>query len=246
MSILTNRKSYAETVEGRRRFLSRLGVLLLVFFAFEFVAGIFVCAFSVSSRAMDPTITAGDRVLACPLVYGPFTVFGKLPALARPTRGDIVIVDPPYAPRSSFWASFADAFVRFITLQQVSPVARGQGAAQNGPFVERVIALPGDSVEMDDFVFKVKSAGSEHFLTEFELSSLRYDISKPAQPEGWTDSFPLSGSMPEMKLGKDEYFLASDNRGASSDSRLWGPEGIERFRAKVFLRYWPFSRFGSP
>jgi signal peptidase I len=245
MSILSNRKSYAETVEGRRRFLSRLAVLLIVFLAFEFVAGLFLTSFSLSSKAMEPSLSAGDYVLASPLVYGPSTFLGKIPSPVKPARGDLVLVDPPYIDRPSFGPAFADALLRFLSFQRFSLLAR-RGSSVQGPFVERVIALPGDTVEMEDFVFRVKAAGSQHFLGEFELSDQRYDVRRPARPEGWSDADPLSSSMPALVLGNDEYFLASDNRGLSSDSRLWGPVGLSRFRAKVLLRYWPFRHFGLP
>jgi signal peptidase I len=245
MPILSHRKSYAETVEGRRRFLSRLKVLLLFFVAFCFVSGLLVGAFSVSSEAMKPGLQPGDLVLGSPLAYGPLTVFGKPPAPTRPDRGDLVLVDPPYAARPGFWASLADSFVRFVSFQRLSLKDPESAEVLKGPFIERVIALPGDEVRMDDFVFKVRPAGTEHFLTEFELSDSRYDITKGSLPEGWSEADPLSGTMPPRILGKDEYFVAGDNREAASDSRLWGPLGIARFRARIFLRYWPFSRFGG-
>lgn len=245
MPILNSRKSYAETVEGRRRFLTRLGVLLLVFVAFEVVVGLFLATFSVSSSAMEPTLARRDYVLATPLVYGPSTFLGKIPAPVKPSRGDIVLVEPPYGRRPSFFRALADSFVRFVTLQRIS-LMRGPEATLLGPFAARVIGMPGDTVEMDDFVFKVQAAGTDHFLTEFELSHDRYDIQKPNLPQGWSDEWPLSGKMPARTLGKDEYFVAGDNRAVASDSRSWGPVGIAHFKAKILLRYWPFSHFGIP
>ncbi len=220
-------------------------MLLLVFLAFELVAGLLFMAVSVSSKSMAPTIAAEDRLLATPLLYGPATFLGKLPALVKPARGDIALIDPPYAERPAFLAAVTDALLRFLTFQRFSPLA-AKGSALKGPFIERVIALPGDTVEMEDFIFKVKTSESGHFLTEFELSEHRYDISKPDLPQGWSEDYPLSGRMRPIVLGKDEYFVAGDNRGASSDSRLWGPIGKSHFKAKALLRYWPFRHFGLP
>ncbi|HRY73888.1 MAG TPA: signal peptidase I [Spirochaetia bacterium] len=246
MPMMSRRRSFAETVEGRRRLLSRLKAFVLILLAFEILTGLFAAAFALSSSAMTPTFLPGDRVLATPAAFGPRTAFGKLPGPAKPERGDLVLVDPPFAEKPSFWTSLADSFLRFATFQRVSLLGRGAAAAETGPFLERVVALPGDAIRMDSFVFQVRAAGGEHFLTEFELSKSRYDIEKPELPSGWLPDYPLSGTMAERTLGKDEYFLACDNRGAEADSRLWGPLGRDRFRAKVFLRYWPLARFGTP
>jgi signal peptidase I len=195
---------------------------------------------------MDPTVLPGDRVLATPLAFGPLTPFGKIPGIARPRRGDLVIAEPGYAIRIEGLKLVADAIVRFATLQRISIARDSQEPALSGPLLKRVIALPGDSIKMEDFVFMVKPAGELHYLTEFELSRRRYDISSSSLPVGWIEGMPGSGSMPERVLGKDECFLAGDARSASSDSRDWGAVKLDRLRSLVFLRYWPLRRFGLP
>ncbi|HUW41538.1 MAG TPA: signal peptidase I [Rectinemataceae bacterium] len=240
------RRSYAEAVESRRRLGSRLLLLFVVFLCFQLVSGLFVAAYSVSSKSMSPALAPGDLLIATPLAFGPKTVFGKLPGFRHPARGDIVLVEPPFALRRGFWPTLFDSFVRFVTFQRFSLLSRGPQAVLAGPTVQRVVGLPGDTIEMKNYVFRVKPAGSEHFLTEFELSTVRYDIAPSRSPQGWSESFPASGSMAARTLGKDEYFLAGDARGLSSDSRLWGPVRPDRLLAQVILRYWPPSRFGSP
>jgi signal peptidase I len=240
------RRSYSEAVRVRRRLANRLGVLLVVFLSYEALSSLFLAAYTARSSSMAPTVLPGDSLLATPLAFGPRTVFGKLPGVGRPERGDIVIAEPNYARRIGFWELFLDSFVRFVTFQLVSPSRGGPEGFLTAQTLQRVVGLPGDSIRMDDFVFKVKPAGSDQFLTEFELSSRPYDISHEDAPSGWKDDLPGSGSMELRVLGKDEYFLAGDARSSSSDSRLWGPARLDRFRAKALLRYWPPKRFGSP
>lgn len=239
------RRSFTETVEGRRRFFGRLLLFIVVFVAFEAVSGLFLGAYAVSSATMEPTISPGDRLLASPLPFGPRTVFGKIPPFARPSRGDLVLIYPPYVNYSGFFAVAADSLVRFLSFQRLSILNRGSEEPIEGPFVERVIGLPGDELAMVDFVFKVRPAGTDHSLTEFEFSASRYDIQKPSRPAGWSEADPLSGSMRSIYLGKDEYFLAMDDRGSVSDSRAWGPLGISHFKGRILLRFWPFGRFGG-
>ncbi|HET7839600.1 MAG TPA: signal peptidase I [Rectinemataceae bacterium] len=240
------RRSYAEAVENRRKTFARLLMLLMFFMAFEVLSGLFLTAYSAGSTGMSPTVLPSDHLLATPLAFGPRTPFGKLPGFAKPERGDLVLVQPPYAEAPGFFVDLANSFVRFVTFQRFSPFAGGASRPMAGPIIARVVGLPGDSISMEDFVFKAKAAGEEHFLTEFELSSHRYDISKSALPELWQDGFPASGTMAARSLGPDEYFLAGDARSGTSDSRLWGPVHADRFLAKVLLRYWPPSRFGIP
>lgn len=243
---MAKRQSYAEAVQGRRRVARRLGFLLLFFVCYELISGLFLESYAMKSTAMSPTVLPGDKFLATPLAFGPRTLFGKLPGLSRPERGDIVIVEPNYARRIGVWEMLLDSFVRFVTFQLVSPARGGSDSMFSALTLQRVIGLPGDSIEMDDFVFKVKPAGSDQSLTEFELSSRPYDISHEDAPDSWREDLPGSGHMVAHVLAKNEYFLAGDARSSSSDSRLWGPSRIVRFRGKALLRYWPPKRFGTP
>lgn len=243
--MLGKRRSYAEAVQGRRKAARRIGLVLIVFVGYEVLSGLFLSAYSMQSEAMSPTVLPGQRLLASPLTFGPLTLFGKLPGLERPERGEIVVVRPNYAAREGFWGMLSDAFVRFVTFQLVSPARSAPDGALSAPILLRVVGLPGDRIKMDDFVFKVKAAGSEQFLTEFELSTKSYDIAHVAPPKSWNPDLPGSGHMDERVLGKDEYFLAGDNRSSSSDSRLWGSARPDRFLAKALLRYWPPKNFGA-
>jgi signal peptidase I len=243
--VLGKRRSYAEAVQGRRKTFRRLGLLLLVFVCYEFLSGLFLSAYAMKSASMEPTVLPGDRLLATPLAFGPRTLFGKLPGFSRPERGDIVVAEPNFARRLGFWATLSDSFVRFVTFQLVSVARGGPDGTLSAPSLLRVVGLPGDTISMDDFIFKIKAEGADQFLTEFELSSSRYDVSHEKAPDAWSADLPGSGHMDARVLGRDEYFLAGDARSSSSDSRLWGPVRIERFRDKALLRYWPPKRFGS-
>ena len=46
------------------------------------------------------------------------------------------------------------------------------------------------------------------------------------------------------RLGNDEYFLLGDHRGASTDSRDFGPVRVDRIEGTATLRYWPLARAG--
>ncbi len=45
-------------------------------------------------------------------------------------------------------------------------------------------------------------------------------------------------------LGGDEYFAEGDNRGASFDSRMWGPLNAKYLTGRVMFRLFPFTSIG--
>ncbi len=51
--------------------------------------------------------------------------------------------------------------------------------------------------------------------------------------------------MPELLLGKDEYFVVGDDRFSSADSRFFGPVRSDRIVGKVLARYWPLDRLSG-
>ena len=243
--MLGKRRSYTEAVQSRRKLARRLGALFLLFVSYELISGLFLASYAVKSSAMAPAVLPGDRIIASPLAFGPSTLVGKLPGISKPGRGDIVLVEPNYVGPVGFWARLFDSFVRFVTFQLVSPERGGKDPPLPALTLQRVVGLPGDTIQMDDFVFKVKQADSDQFLTEFELSSRSYDISHDAAPDGWKADLPGSGHLDARALGPDEFFLSGDARSSSSDSRLWGPVHAAQFRAMVLLRYWPLSSIGA-
>ena len=47
------------------------------------------------------------------------------------------------------------------------------------------------------------------------------------------------------KLDEDEVWVMGDNRGNSSDSRVFGPIKLNQIESKIVLRYFPFNKIGS-
>ena len=92
------------------------------------------------------------------------------------------------------------------------------------PYVKRVAAVAGDTVDLKDgnlYVNGVKTdyAGA-HGLTAQQSPAVAYPLKVPA----------------------DSFFALGDNRLASSDSRSFGSQPDDRIIGKVILRFWPFDR----
>jgi signal peptidase I len=47
-----------------------------------------------------------------------------------------------------------------------------------------------------------------------------------------------------VKLADDEYYVLGDNRGASLDSRSWGPLKADLIIGRAILRLWPVASLG--
>ena len=86
-------------------------------------------------------------------------------------------------------------------------------------FVKRVIAVPGDTVEIrHGEVYVNGTLLEEPYVLE-----------------------PSSAAMERRVMDPDEYFVLGDNRLRSNDSRVWGPVPIENIVGKAWIIYWPFS-----
>lgn len=92
------------------------------------------------------------------------------------------------------------------------------------PYVKRVVAVAGDTVEL---------RGGHLFVNGQPRDFVgAHGATVPQSPE---IKYPL--------VIPDGYFFAlGDNREASSDSRSFGPQPDDRIIGKVILRFWPLDR----
>lgn len=92
---------------------------------------------------------------------------------------------------------------------------------QRVSYIKRVIGVPGD-------VIAVKAG-------EVRLNGER--LREPYVPSEFRDE----AEMPEIHLGKDEFFVLGDHRNSSNDSRTWGPVPREFIYGKAVFTYWPLG-----
>lgn len=95
--------------------------------------------------------------------------------------------------------------------------------------VKRVIAVPGDEVEIKNGRVYVNG-------TELIEDYLPKEVVTEVQ-------FP---DYAHVKLGEDEIYVLGDNRPHSSDSRSFGPVKIKSLIGRSLVRFYPFNRFGIP
>jgi signal peptidase I len=91
-------------------------------------------------------------------------------------------------------------------------------------YIKRVIALPGDDLQIDHGKVWVNGVA----------------IQEPYVPVKYQDD----RSQPEMIVPPGEYFLMGDHRVISSDSRDFGPVPRQLIYGKASFVYWPMDQAG--
>ncbi len=236
--------SYSAQLEERRAYVTVIVFVIVLLVAFNVVNANLVTIYSIRSDAMEPTLASHDAVVTTPLYNPRETERDGLSLFLPSSRGDLVVLSPAYYDPPSFPARLFRAFVSFVTFQRVRPFQEGEFPGEK-PTIRRLLAYPGDSLYMKDYTLYIRPSGSAHYLTEYELTDVSYDVTLDPLPDGWGDDLPFSASFGEITLGEDEYFVLCDNRRVTSDARVWGPVPSSRIRGKAVLRYWPFAGFGT-
>ncbi|MBN1686776.1 MAG: signal peptidase I [Spirochaetales bacterium] len=240
-------KHFAKIRHPARRFAAKAALFIAVVFLFTtFLTGFFFDSFSIGSAAMEPTLSQGEKVLSTPLVFGPQLPFSllKLNALREPERGELVVCSPPYHEVSKV-QRLLNPFIRFFTLRRARAAGDGNHEWESSALIKRVIAVPGDTVVVENFIAFIKPAGTDTFVNERVLNNRRYSVTLAPLPRDWQPSFPFSGTTQPVELGENEYFVLGDNRSQSHDSRHFGPIGIENILQKVLFRYFPLRKLGA-
>lgn len=138
--------------------------------------------------------------------------------LGDPEIGDVVVFHPPKG---------AD------TDRCGAPRKDGQACPEPTPeqsetnFIKRIVAGPGDTVRIED----------GHPVVNGERPDESFII-----PCGGGAACDLPK---EITIPPDHYFMMGDNRGASQDSRFWGPVPRDWIIGQAFATYWPPQKIGT-
>jgi signal peptidase I len=95
-------------------------------------------------------------------------------------------------------------------------------------YIKRIIALPGETVEI---------RGGEIFVNQAK-------VDEPYIPTGQTLVRNSQAANLKATLNENEYFVLGDNRDHSSDSREWGNVPRENIVGKAWVVIFPIKNFG--
>ncbi|MHB8471016.1 MAG: signal peptidase I [Gaiellaceae bacterium] len=116
-----------------------------------------------------------------------------------------------------------------------TPPAAAVQCGEGGTFVKRLIGLPGETVKEDDRGYIWIEL--PHTAEFFKLNEPYIQASRRLDDVQHGNNVGKQWVVPE-----GYYFFMGDNRGASCDSRKWGPVPRKNLIGEVFFTYWPPSR----
>ncbi len=137
-----------------------------------------------------------------------------------PSVGDIIVFHPPTGADQGTECGVTHP------PEQACPRPTKTESSQN--FIKRIVAGPGDVVSIRNGhpVVNGKVKNEESYITPCGSGGGGCDMPTP------------------IKIPPGHYFMMGDNRGASDDSRFWGPIPREWIIGKAFATYWPPDRVG--
>jgi len=151
--------------------------------------------FKIPTGSMIPNLLIGDHLIVNSLIYGP------------------TLTD----------------FEKYIV--PIKEIERGDVVVFDYPhdlktqFVKRVIALPGETVEIHDKTVMIDGEELNEPYAHYSAYS-DYYIRKDFGP---------------YKVPEKHYFVMGDNRDNSNDSRYWGPVPRNLIRGRAFIIYWSYE-----
>jgi signal peptidase I len=103
-------------------------------------------------------------------------------------------------------------------------------------FIKRVVALPGQTVEIRDKALYVD--GARQAEPRVMHSERRVWPDDPNLP----DTYRYRDQFGPVRVPPDSYFALGDNRDVSRDSRFWGAVPATNLKGRALFVYWSFAR----
>jgi signal peptidase I len=141
----------------------------------------------------------------------------------NPKPGDVVVFHPPAGADNGTECGVVGGTPN---KGESCPQPTKGESSQN--FIKRIVAGPGDKLSIKD---------GHPVVNGVEKTDEPY-----INPCGSGEQCNLPKT---ITIPPDMYFMMGDNRGASDDSRFWGPVPKEWIIGEAFATYWPPDRIGG-
>ena len=170
-----------------------------------------VQAFKIPSGSMEKTLLIGDHILVSKFSYGTH-IPNEIPFINSKLFDDIVL--------------FSSVPERGDIIVFKFP------KDETRDFIKRVIALPGDLLEVR--------------RQKVFINNKPYEDARARHTESPSDS-PLvpRDDFGPILIPEGHVFVMGDNRENSQDSRYWGYLNVKKIRGKALIIYWSWDRIES-
>lgn len=191
--------------------------VLIALVLFVGIRAFVIEAFKIPTSSMENTLLVGDFLLVNKLVYGaevPGAGF-RLPALAEPHRGEVVVFTPPHEPGRNY-------VKRLVGEPGDTLEMRNKALLVNGGSVDEPYA------RFDD-----RGGDAVHPDMRWQSSHLIADPRPTYRPtrDNWGP----------IVVPEDQFFMLGDNRDNSEDSRYWGFVPRSAISGKPWMVYYSFD-----
>ena len=135
-----------------------------------------------------------------------------------PHRGDIVVFKPPTG---------ADEHRCGVEELHDRPCPKPTSEKSDNNFIKRVVGEPRDRLSVRGGRVYIDGEPQDEPFARLARDCSTCNLERP------------------ITIPEDHYFMMGDNRGASADSREWGPVPKKWIIGNAFATYWPPKRIGT-
>jgi signal peptidase I len=188
-----------QTVSPKSKLRENIEAIIIAILLALFIRTFVVQAFKIPSGSMKPTLQIGDHILVNKFIYG----------VRLPFVGTKII--------------------------SVSDPERGDIIVFRYPedpdkdFIKRVIAVPGDTVEIRN---------KKVYVNHQPIAS---DVGVFTDSRVLSENINPRDNLKVLTVPSDGYFVMGDNRDNSYDSRFWGFVARNAIKGKAFIIYWSWD-----
>ena len=202
--------------ESLRTFVEWIAVVVVALVAALLIKAFVFQAFQIPSGSMETTVNIGDRIVVNKLSY----------RMGEVNRGDLVVFE------------------------------RVEGApGSTDDLIKRVIALPGETIEVREdgriWIWGPGETPEDALRLEEPYLDPQNAVLDAPRGDGtgnndvWDDQCVNEQTRGRCTLDDTSFFMMGDNRGASSDSRFFGPVPEANLVGEAFARIWPLNKLGG-
>ena len=180
--------------------------LVVAFILATFIRTFVVQAFKIPTGSMENNLLIGDHLLVNKVVYSPS--LGRL----------------------------EDASMGKRPIQRGHVVVFKYPDDANRDFIKRVIALPGETIEIRDKRVYINGQPLDEPYVHFLEPPLR-----PEDPEYGIRSDGQGDNYGPRTVPEGHLFVMGDNRDNSKDSRYWGFLRADQVKGRALMVYWSYE-----